>query len=290
MRQIPESELIINENGSIFHLHLKPEQIADDILLVGDPGRVDMICNHFDKIEHIVQNREFITKTGFYKGKRITVLATGIGTDNIDIVLNELDALVNIDFKTRIEKEEKRSLNLIRIGTSGGLQEDLDIGSFLMSEISIGFDGLLNWYEGSEKVFDMDMEKKFMSHMNWNPRLTNPYFVKSSEELMQRIGKDIRRGVTISASGFYGPQGRELRLNVQDRQINDKIRNFIYNDKKITNYEMESSALCGLAAMLGHKATTVCLIIANRYAKHFLTGYKNSMEVLVKLIIDRLAE
>ena len=290
MKKIEESELIINEDGSIFHLHLLPEQIADDIILVGDPGRVDMICKHFDKIEHHVQNREFITKTGLYKGHRITVLATGIGTDNIDIVINELDALANIDLQTRSEKVEKKSLNFIRIGTSGGLQEDLEVGSFLMSEISVGFDGVLNWYAGSEKIFDMDMENTFKQFMNWNPRLTAPYFVKASETLMQRIGNGIRRGVTISAPGFYGPQGRELRLEIQDRDINNKIRAFRYGEKKITNYEMESSALCGLANMLGHNATTVCVIIANRFAKKTLIGYKNAMEVLVKLIIDRLTE
>lgn len=288
MVRIAESELIINEDGSIFHLHLKPEQIADDILLVGDPGRVDMIAKHFDKIEHHVQNREFITKTGYYKGKRITALATGIGTDNIDIVVNELDALANVDLSSRVEKQEKRSLNLIRIGTCGGLQEDLEIGSFLLSEISIGFDGVLNWYADSKRVMDLNMENAFLKHMNWNPRLTTPYFVKSSQKLIDRIGKDIRKGVTISSPGFYGPQGREIRLQIQDRQINDKIRAFRYGDKKITNYEMESSALCGLANMLGHNATTVCVVIANRYAKKMLTGYKDAMEVLVKTILDRL--
>src|SRR5574344_287723 len=288
MVRIAESELIINEDGSIFHLHLKPEQIADDILLVGDPGRVDMIAKHFDKIEHHVQNREFITKTGYYKGKRITALATGIGTDNIDIVVNELDALANVDLSSRVENQEKRSLNLIRIGTCGGLQEDLEIGSFLLSEISIGFDGVLNWYADSKRVMDLNMENAFLKHMNWNPRLTTPYFVKSSQKLMDIIGKDIRKGVTISSPGFYGPQGREIRLQIQDRQINDKIRAFRYGDKKITNYEMESSALCGLANMLGHNATTVCVVIANRYAKKMLTGYKDAMEVLVKTILDRL--
>lgn len=288
MVRIAESELIINEDGSIFHLHLKPEQIADDILLVGDPGRVDMIAKHFDKIEHHVQNREFITKTGYYKGKRITALATGIGTDNIDIVVNELDALANVDLSSRVEKQEKRSLNLIRIGTCGGLQEDLEIGSFLLSEISIGFDGVLNWYADSKRIMDLEMENAFLKHMNWNPRLTTPYFVKSSQKLMDIIGKDIRKGITVSSPGFYGPQGREIRLQIQDRQINDKIRAFRYGDKKITNYEMESSALCGLANMLGHNATTVCVVIANRYAKKMLTGYKDAMEVLVKTILDRL--
>lgn len=288
MTKIAESELIINDDGSIFHLHLKPDQIADNILLVGDPGRVDMIIKHFDSIEHHVQNREFITKTGYYKGKRITVLSTGIGTDNIDIVINELDALVNVDLNTREEKKEKHPLNLIRVGTSGGLQEELEVGSFLISELSIGFDGLLNWYADSQHVMDLEMEKAFIEHMNWNTRLTNPYFVKSSEKLLDHIGKGIRRGITISSPGFYGPQGREIRLKIQDRQINDKIRYFRYEGKKITNYEMESSALCGLANMLGHNAVTICVIIANRYAKKMLTSYKDAMEVLVKTILDRL--
>ncbi|MDR2836902.1 MAG: nucleoside phosphorylase [Bacteroidales bacterium] len=290
MNKIEESELIINDDGSVFHLHLLPEQIADDIILVGDPGRVDMFCKHFEKIEHHVQNREFVTKTGFYNGKRLTVLATGIGTDNIDIVINELDALANINLKTRTEKTEKKSLNLLRVGTSGGLQEDLAVGSFLMSEYSIGFDGLLNWYRDSEKFMDLDFENALKKHLSWNPRLTSPYVVKSSETLMNRVGSDFRRGITISSPGFYGPQGRELRLQIQDRNINNKIRAFKYNNKCITNYEMESSALCGLSLMLGHNATTVCVIIANRFAKEFLPNYKDSMEKLVEIVLERLTK
>ncbi|MDR2010010.1 MAG: nucleoside phosphorylase [Bacteroidales bacterium] len=289
MKQIPDSELIINADGSIFHLHLMPEQIADNVILVGDPGRVTTISAHFEKVEHKVQNREFITHTGLYKGKRISVIATGIGTDNIDIVVNELDALVNIDLKTRTIKSDKKRLNLIRIGTCGGLQEDLAIGSFLMSEMSIGFDGLLNFYEGRDKVSDLGIEKEFIKYMDWNPKIATPYFVNSSGELLERLGKDMKKGLTISAPGFYGPQGRELRLNIQDRNINEKIRSFRYGEKRITNYEMESSALAGLSALLGHNAVTVCVIIANRYAKEFDTDYKFAMEKLVKIILDRLA-
>jgi uridine phosphorylase len=288
MKQIADSELIINADGSIFHLHLKPEQIAGNIILVGDPDRVSMISGYFEKVEYKVQNREFITHTGMYNGKRISVIATGIGTDNIDIVVNELDALANIDLKSRTIKKDKKKLNLIRIGTCGGLQEDLPTGSFIMSEMSIGFDGMLNFYEGRDKVSDLDMEKEFVKYMSWNSKLATPYFVHSSEELLERLGNNMKKGLTISAPGFYGPQGRELRLNIQDRIINDKIRAFRYGNKRITNYEMESSALAGLSALLGHNAVTVCVIIANRYAKEFDTDYKFAMVNLVRIILDRI--
>ena len=289
MKQIAESELIINNDGSIFHLHLKPEQLAENVLLVGDPGRVALISSHFDKIEHKVQNREFITHTGWYKGLRFSALATGIGTDNIDIVLNELDALVNIDLKTRTPKKEHKSLNLVRIGTSGGLQEDMSVDSFLMSETAIGFDGLLNFYKRRDEVCRLDIENAFVKHMNWNPKIATPYFVDASTELMTKIGKDIRKGLTISAPGFYGPQGRELRLEIQDSNINDKIRAFRFDNKCITNYEMESSALFGLSALLGHKAATICVIIANRYAKQYSKDYKPAIKELIQIVLDRMA-
>lgn len=290
MKKIAESELIINSDGSIFHLHLQPEQLAENILLVGDPGRVATISEHFDKIEHKVQNREFVTHTGWYKGIRFTALATGIGTDNIDIVLNELDALVNIDLKTRTPKTEHKSLNLVRIGTSGGLQEDLEVDSFLMSETAIGFDGLLNFYKRRDEVCRLDIENAFVKHMSWNPKIATPYFVDASNDIMNKIGKDIRKGLTISAPGFYGPQGRELRLEIQDADINDKIRAFRFNDKCITNYEMESSALFGLSKLLGHKAATVCVIIANRYAKQYSKDYKPAVRKLIEIVLDRLAK
>ncbi|MDD4149820.1 MAG: nucleoside phosphorylase [Bacteroidales bacterium] len=290
MKKIENSELIINNDGSIFHLHLKPEQLAKDIILVGDPGRVALISQHFDSIEHKVQNREFITHTGTYKGKRISVIATGIGTDNIDIVLNELDALVNIDLNKRIIKENHASLNLVRIGTSGGLQEDLEVDTFLMSEMAIGFDGLLNFYKDREKVGNNDVEEAFLKHMSWNPRIATPYFVNASDSLMRRIDHGFRRGYTISAPGFYGPQGRELRLEIQDREINDKIRSFRFENNRITNYEMESSALFGLSTLLGHKAATVCVIIANRYAKQYSKDYKPFVKNLIKIVLDNLAK
>ncbi|MBQ1652936.1 MAG: nucleoside phosphorylase, partial [Bacteroidales bacterium] len=231
MKQIEESELIVNADGSIFHLHLLPEQLADDVILVGDPGRVALVSKHFDNIECKVQNREFVTHTGTYKGKRISVLATGIGTDNIDIVMNELDALANIDLKRRVTKDEHRTLNLLRIGTSGGLQEDIKIGTFLLTETAVGFDGLLNFYRRRDEVCNLDMEEKFVLHTSWNPRLANPYFVDGSDFFLKKFGKEFRRGITISAPGFYGPQGRELRLEIQDRQINDKIRSFRYDGR-----------------------------------------------------------
>lgn len=290
MTKIEESELIINPDGSIFHLRLKPEYIAENIILVGDPGRVALISENFDRIEYKVSNREFITHTGIYKGKRLSVISTGIGTDNIDIVLNELDALVNIDLQTRTIKEEKTSLNLIRIGTSGALHEDIEVNSFLVSEMAVGFDGLINFYANRDNISDIEMETSFIQHMNWNPYLASPYFVKASETLINKIGDGINRGITISAPGFYGPQGRVLRLQIQDPEINDKIRSFRYNGKRITNYEMESSALFGLSALLGHNAATVCVIIANRYATQYSKDYKPAMNRLIKHVLNKLAE
>lgn len=290
MKQIAESELIINNDGSIFHLHLTPDQIADNVILVGDPGRVATISDMFDSIEHKVQNREFVTHTGYYKGKRFSALATGIGTDNIDIVLNELDALVNIDLKTRTPKTEHKSLNLVRIGTSGGLQEDLDVESFLMTETAIGFDGLLNFYKRRNEVCRGEIEQSFLKHMNWNPIIATPYFIDGSKELLNKLGDGIRKGMTISAPGFYGPQGRELRLEIQDGDINEKIRAFRFDNKLITNYEMESSAIFGLSALLGHKAATVCVIIANRYAGKYSKDYKPAVKKLVEIILNRMSE
>lgn len=290
MRKIEESELIINQDGSIFHLKLKPEQIAKDIILVGDPGRVALVSENFDSIDYKISNREFITHTGKYKDKKISVIATGIGTDNIDIVLNELDALVNIDLKTRTIKEQKENLNLIRIGTSGALHEDMEVDSFLVSEMAVGFDGLLNFYADRDKVCNLEIETSFINHTNWNPYLASPYFINSSKTLTEKIGEGIMKGITISAPGFYGPQGRILRLKIQDPDINDKIRTFRFDNKRITNYEMESSALFGLSALLGHNAATVCVIIANRYAKKYSKDYKPAMKNLIKHVLDKLAE
>jgi len=289
MKHFPPSELLINHDGSIFHLHLKPEQLADNVILVGDPGRVELIANYFDSQECSVSSREFNTITGTYKGKRISVISTGIGTDNIDIVMNEIDALANIDLITRTEKSEVRSLNIVRIGTSGGMQPDIPLGSFLISEKSIGFDGMLNFYAGRDSVADLDFEKAFTTHMNWNRQLAAPYVVDADIDLMNKIGKDdMLRGVTISANGFYGPQGRVLRIDIADMNINDKIESFRYGKYKITNYEMEGSAIAGLAKLMGHKAMTVCCIIANRRVEAANTDYKPYIEKLVQTVLDRI--
>lgn len=290
-RRFAESELIINSDGSVFHLHLKPEQLADKVILVGDPGRVETVAKYFDNIECEVSNREFRTITGTYHGKRISVQSTGIGCDNIDIVVNELDALANIDFTTREEKDKHRQLSIVRIGTCGGLQTFTPVGTFICSEISIGFDGLLNFYNGRDEVCDLPMEEAFKKHMNWNQRLGAPYFIHNDEELLDRIfhpEKGMVKGVTIACGGFYGPQGRELRIPLADPLQNEKIEKFEYQGKKITNFEMESSAVAGLSKLLGHKALTVCMVIANRKIKEANTGYKNQMEDLIKIVLDNI--
>ena len=288
MNRIGESELIINADGSIFHLHLKPENLADNVILVGDQGRVEMVSKYFDNIEFKIQNREFKTHTGTYNGQRITVLSTGIGTDNIDIVVNELDALVNIDLKNRIPKKEHKSLNLIRIGTSGALQGDIPVDTPVVSETSIGFDGLLNFYAGRDKLGNKELENAFIKYTDWDKRLTIPYFVDASKNLVEKIGEGMIKGMTISAPGFYGPQGRELRLKVIDPDLNQKITDFEFNSRKITNFEMESSAIAGLSILLGHNALTICSIIANRIRKEYSQNYKVSVDKLVKTVLDRL--
>lgn len=288
-KKIEPSELILNADGSIYHLHLRPGQIAKDIILVGDPGRVEMIAEFFDEIEVSVRNREFVTITGKYHGHRITVLSTGIGTDNIDIVINELDALVNIDLETRQIKEKKISLNLIRIGTSGALQGDIPVDAFLVSRKAVGFDGLMNFYAGRVEICDQAFENAFKTFTNWNPLLASPYVVDCDDNLYRKIADhDFISGITISAPGFYGPQGRELRLNIVDRSINDKIESFRFNEMKITNYEMECSAIYGLSKLLGHQALTVCIIIANRITKDASIDYKPVMKRLVNRILERM--
>lgn len=290
-RRFAESELIINSDGSVFHLHLKPEQLADKVILVGDPGRVETVAKYFDNIECEVSNREFRTITGTYQGKRISVQSTGIGCDNIDIVVNELDALANIDFTTREEKDKHRQLSIVRIGTCGGLQTFTPVGTFICSEISIGFDGLLNFYNGRDEVCDLPMEEAFKKHMNWNQRLGAPYVIHNDEELLDRIfhpEKGMVKGVTIACGGFYGPQGRELRIPLADPSQNEKIEKFEYQGKKITNFEMESSAVAGLSKLLGHKALTVCMVIANRKIKEANTGYKNQIEDLIKIVLENI--
>ena len=288
-RKFPESELIINNDGSCFHLHLRPEQLADKVILVGDPGRVNTVANHFDTKECEVSSREFHTITGNYKGKRITVQSTGIGCDNIDIVVNELDSLDNIDYQTREEREEHRTLTLVRIGTCGGLQPFTPTGTFVASVKSIGFDGLLNFYGGRNKVCDLKMEEAFKQHMNWNPLLGAPYVAQADEELIDRIAQDdMVRGYTIACGGFYGPQGRQLRIPLADPTQNEKVEAFEYDGRKICNFEMESSALAGLSSLLGHKAMTCCMVIANRYAQKMNTEYKNSIDTLIEKVLDRI--
>lgn len=289
MKYFAESELIINPDGSIFHLHVKPEQLADKIILVGDPGRVALVASHFETKECEVESREFKTITGTYKGKHITVQSTGIGCDNIDIVVNEMDALANIDFKTRHEKETFKQLTFVRIGTCGGLQPYTPVGTFVASVKSIGFDGLLNFYAGRNDVCDLELEEAFKKHMNWSPLLSAPYVIDGNKELVDRIaGEDMVRGITIACGGFFGPQGRELRIPLADPHQNEKVESFIYGDLRITNFEMESSALAGLSALMGHKAMTCCMVIANRVAKEANANYKNSIDNLIIEVLDRI--
>ena len=285
------SELIINDDGSVFHLHVKPEQLADKVILVGDPGRVPVVASHFETQECRVTSREFCTITGTYHGKRISVVSTGIGCDNIDIVLNELDALKNIDFGSRTEKPEPVSLEIVRIGTCGGLQPHTPVGTFICSEYSIGFDGLLNFYAGRNAVCDLAFERAFLNHMGWTGNLCAPapYVIRADEELSNRIaGSDMVRGVTIAAGGFFGPQGRELRIPLADPNQNAKIEAFRYEGRSITNFEMESSAVAGLSRLLGHRATTVCMVIANRLAGEANTGYKNTIDTLIQTVLERI--
>ena len=288
-RIFPPSELPINEDGSVFHLHLRPEQLADRVILVGDPGRVATVASHFSEQECEVSSREFHGITGTYQGKRITVLSTGIGCDNIDIVMTELDALANIDFDTRTEKDEHRTLTIVRIGTCGGLQPFTPTATFVASVKSIGFDGLLNYYDGRNDVCDLQMEDAFKQHMDWSPLKGAPYVAQASPELIDQIaGGDMVRGITIACGGFYGPQGRQIRLKIQDPQQNEKVEAFEYEGLKICNFEMESSALAGLSSLLGHRAMTCCMVIANRYTTEMNTDYKKSIDSLIQLVLNRI--
>lgn len=287
--RIPESELIINSDGSAFHIHMKPEQLADNVILVGDPGRVEMVAKYLTDIEFKSSSREFVSTTGRYKGKRITVLSTGIGTDNCDIVMNELDALANIDFNTREIKKEHRCLNILRIGTSGAVQPDIPIGSFVFAKYSLGADGLMNWYAGREKIAVPDITEAFTRHMNWNPNLLNPYFVPAGEDMVKRFEGCTLMGCTISAQGFYGPQGRVLRLPLAMPDMIEKLESFRFGDIKVTNFEMESSAIAGIGRLLGHNCGTVCCIIAQRRSHGANTDYKPKVEELVRLALEKLA-
>lgn len=289
MRTIPSSELIINDDGSIFHLHLKPEQLADTVLLVGDPGRVEMVASYFDNQECRVANREFVTITGTYKGKRMTVISTGIGTDNIDVVVTELDALANIDFATRQAKPELRQLTLVRLGTSGAIQPDIKVGTAVFSRTSVGFDGLLNYYKGRNEVCDLAIEQAFIEHTAWSELLPKPYFIDADKSLFELFRDSTMEGITISAPGFYAPQGRWVRLEPADNTLNAKIESFRFNERRITNFEMEGSALAGLAALMGHRAATVCAIIAQRVALDVETDYKDFVRQMIEMALDKLA-
>ncbi len=287
-KPIPSSELIINDDGSVFHLHILPEDLADIVIMMGDPGRVSTIAEHFDTIELDKQSREFHTITGTYHGKRVTALSHGIGTDNIDIVMTELDALANIDFKTRLPRKEHRSLSILRIGTCGAAQPDIPLGSYILSHISIGFDGVLNWYADGEKIFLHDFEEAFVKHMDWPHRLGCPYFVRASQRIIDKFKDWTVKGMTVSSPGFYGPQGRSVRLKLMIPDLIQKLESFEHDGYRVTNIEMESSCLAGMAALLGHDAATVCLAIANRHVKESNPDYKPLMANLLKKALDTL--
>ena len=291
MKTFPASQLIINADGSAFHLHLQPQFLADKIILVGDQNRVNMVASFFDEgsIECDVQSREFHTITGRYHGKRISCISTGIGTDNCDIVMNEIDALANIDFATRTEKAEKRSLEIVRVGTCGGMQEDIPLGTFLVSEKSIGFDGVLAFYEGRDEVCDLGFENALVDFIHYPAKAARPYVVAANKDLVNRIaGDDMMRGCTIAANGFYGPQGRVLRVGLAVPDINECITNFRYEGQRITNYEMEGSCIAGLALHMGHRAMTVCCVIAQRKAEAANTDYKPRIKQLVQTVLERI--
>ena len=288
-RVIPSSELIINEDGSVFHIHLRPDQLRDNIILVGDPGRVDMVASYFDTIDYDVQSREFHAIGGTYKGKPLMCISHGIGPDNIEIVITELDALANVDFKTRTVKPEHRTLNMVRIGTSGSLQEDLHIGDFVIAQKGMGFDGILNFYADRDKVCDLEFERQFCEHVNWPETWAAPYTADADAELVEKIGRDdMVRGYTIAAVGFYAPQGRMVRLKLADPNLNEKIESFRFMGRPITNFEMESACLQGMAKLLGHKAMTVCCIIAERRATKANTDYKPKVRKLIETVLERL--
>ena len=287
--RIPESELIINADGSAFHIHIKPEELADNIILVGDPGRVDTVAEYLTDIEFRHASREFVSVTGYRNGKRMTVLSHGIGPDNIDIVMTELDALANVDFQTREVKPEHRRLNILRIGTSGALHADIPLGSYILSHISVGFDGVMNWYGGREKYTLNDVEADFKKHMDWKESLPSPYFIKASDKIINLMKDCTVKGVTISAPGFYGPQGRVVRLPLAMPDMLEKIENFRFGEYRITNFEMESSPLAGFGAMLGHDVCTVCCAIANRYLQSSNPNYKDAVRNLIEISVERMS-
>jgi uridine phosphorylase len=288
MKQYKESELIINPDGSVYHIKLRPEHVAPTVIVVGDQHRVEAISKHFDNVEFKIQNREFVTHTGTFNNKRITVLSTGIGTDNIDIVINELDAAVNIDLEKRIPKETHTSLDIVRLGTSGALQPEIEVDTFVASSYGLGFDGLLHFYQYDEKLLEKDLIQAFVEQTGWNERLPRPYIVKASEPLLKKVGHGLTQGITATASGFFGPQGRQLRIPLAFPELNERIEQFNFNGQRITNFEMETSALYALGTILGHNTLTVCDIIANRVSKQYSKDYKKSVEQLIQLVLERL--
>ena len=286
MKPIPETELVLNKNGSIYHLNLKPKHIAKNIIIVGDQNRVKQISKYFDKIEHKIKNREFITHTGYIGKKRLTVLSTGIGTDNIDIVMNELDALVNIDLENRIEKIKKTSLNIIRLGTSGAIQKDIEIDSFLASSYGMGIDNLMHFYDNDS--FDAELTNSLNDYTKWKKKLSKPYFYSGSKTLLKKFS-DIKKGITVTSPGFYAPQGRKVRLPLAIKNLEKKLENFSYKRMKICNYEMETSALYGLGKILGHECLTVCAIIANRKLNKYSKDYIKTIENLILLVLEKIS-
>ena len=290
MKQIQASELVINSRGAIYHLNLTPSELADTVLLVGDQGRVELISKYFDHVEVTSQHREFVTHTGTYQRKRISVISTGIGTDNIDIVLNELDALANIDFETRTVNKKLKSLTIVRLGTSGAIQPDIPVGSIVKTEIAIGFDGLLNFYANRNRISMVDYEEAFAQHTNWSSDLPRLYFVEAGSSLIEKFKNSFLAGMTISAPGFYGPQGRVLRIPLADPNINSKIESFEHKGQKVTNFEMEGSAIFGLSKHLGHQALTVCAIIANRITKDFDSNYQDTIDRMIRESLDVLSK
>jgi len=288
MKKLAPSELVLNPDGSVYHLKLKPENIGKKIIVVGDPGRVALISSYFDSVECKISNREFVTHTGIFNGERVSAIATGIGTDNIDIVLNELDALVNINLENRTVKKELTSLEIVRIGTCGAMQKELPVDSFVMSKYGLGMDGLLNFYQFEPTVEESILLNEILAQTNYSPKITKPYLVKGSELLIKKLGKDISSGITATAPGFYGPQGRVLRLELNDPTLNDKFSAFKYEGEKVVNFEMETSALYGLSRLLGHEACTLCVIVANRLANEFSKDYHPAMNELIQLVLARL--
>ena len=285
---LPESELILNKDGSVYHLHLKDEHIADTVIIVGDQRRVQEVSKYFDSVDFKIQNREFLTHTGIYKGKQITALSTGIGTDNIDIVINELDAAVNIDSSTRLPKPIRRKLSIVRIGTSGALQADIPVGSQVISEFGLGLDGLIYYYHYEFDKLETELTEKINDHLNWNPDLSRPYITKGSERLIRILEKGMVKGITATATGFYGPQGRMLTLAPKDPEINNRLGSFAYQKYRVTNFEMETSALYGLGRLLHHDCCTCCLIIANRIRNEYKDNHSQDINLLIETVLDRL--